>query len=131
GCDTHTVIAVPHPVSGMLGFTPAFGAVQAGVPLLLVSHFDPADFARQMREHRVTNLFTIDEALNALLAAAEGDVPFPDFRFAVFGALNGRAEQIVAEADRRGFRCVSAFGLTEAHSILTLQRPDGSLRERS
>lgn len=130
-CDQHTVIAVPHPISGMLGFTPAFGAIHAGVPLLLASHFDPVVFAGQMRDHRVTNLFTIDEALTALLKAAQGPVPFPDFRFAVFGALNGKAEELIAWADRHSFRCVSAFGMTEAHSILTLQRQDGSVRERA
>jgi fatty-acyl-CoA synthase len=126
-----TVLCVPHPVSGVLGFTPTFSALAAGAPVVLISKFDGAFIAAQMLKHRVTNLSTIDQGLLTLLNDAVGEPIFPDFRFAMFGALNAQPEDCIRIADARGFRCVGSYGMTEVHAGFTLQRVDGSPKERA
>jgi fatty-acyl-CoA synthase len=129
--DFTTTVDVPHPISGVLGFTPTFGALAAGAAVVLQERFDAQRVAADLIRHRVTNVWTIDEGLVRLLDAVEGTPSFPDLRFAMFGALNGPPEDYVRRADARGLRCVGSYGMTEVHAGFTLQRIDGSPAERA
>lgn len=119
------------PLCGAFGMTQALGALAGGATTHLPLAFDPAQSARIIRAHNVTNMAGVDEVFYRLLEQVPENPAFPSLRYVPFGSFNGSAEEFIRKADPRGLRGVGAYGMSEFQGLFSLQPADASPERRA
>ncbi len=95
----------------------------AGVGLSGASGLDAARFLRALHEHRIRTCILIPQMLTALVAAIEagGDRP-PHLRYLAVGGAPV-SESLLARAARLELPVYEGYGLSEAASVVAVNRP--------
>ena len=119
------------PFCGGFGFTIALTSIAAGVPIVLVDAFDPAEASRLVQDHRVTHVMGTNDMLDKMLAAVEGERPFPSLRMFGHANFTPGLTALPAEAERRGVRMRGFYGLSETLAFVAARPADAPLAERA
>lgn len=126
GHQAEDVWSLPLPLFHVGGFAIMMRAAIAGLPLVVQSRFDPAEFSRTCADNRVTLTSFVPTMLRDLLATGE-QVP-PHLRVALLGGASA-PQELVEDAGERGWPVAPTYGMTEtASQIATLPPPELSAR---
>ncbi|MFC7233496.1 AMP-binding protein [Saliphagus sp. GCM10025308] len=120
------------PFCGVLGYNALFSALTSGTPVVLQSHFDPAETIRLIDAHDVTFL----NAIGAMYSRMIDDDGFDSdamssLRRAVVTFMNGfDATEFDRIEDAIGAPLVQPYGLSEANSQVFVGDPTDPREQR-
>ncbi len=112
------------PLCGVFGFSQAMATLAAGCPMTLTPSFDAGQAAALVREREITHINATDEMYRDMLDARTEAQPFPSLRLAGYAAFGAEADDIVADAERRGLRLTGLYGMSEIQALYARQKPD-------
>jgi fatty-acyl-CoA synthase len=128
--DPDTVCLQVLPLCGVFGFCQAIATLAAAQPMVLMSAFDAVEAVALCARHRVTHFEAADDMLDAMLCAAETDVPFETIRFVGYASFNRSLEDLPDRAEARGIRVIGLWGMSETMAFVAGRAPDAPLAER-
>jgi fatty-acyl-CoA synthase len=109
------------PLCGVFGFAQAMASLAAGATMVMQATFDAEEAVALIRRHAITACNGSDDMFARLLAAGNGDVPFPTLRFCGFAAFNPALASLVSNAERHGLRLAGLYGASEVQALFALQ----------
>ena len=115
--------------AALAGSAPVLAALAGGAPTVLHPAFDPPAAAAAVRRYGVTTMAGLDEIFYKMFDVFDYPDPFPTVRYAVFGSFNGSPQDFIATADKRAFKGVGAYGMSELQGLFALQ-PAGADADR-
>ena len=118
------------PLCGVFGFSQAMATLAAGCKMTLMPGFDAERAAALVRARRITFMAATDGMYRQMLEARGEAEPFPSLRLACFAAFGTEAEDMVAEADRRGLALVGLYGMSEIQALFARQRVEDAAAVR-
>ncbi len=110
------------PLCGVFGMSQYAATLAAGAPSVMMSAFDANEAAGLINTHRVTDSVGADDMMDRLLAAGEGDIPFPSLRRFGFASFNAGLADIVERAAARGILLFGLYGSSEVQALFSLQQ---------
>ncbi len=123
-------ILQPMPFCGVFGLTLITGALASGRTSVVMPFYDTEEAVRLMRDHRITHTAGSDDMYNMLLNATDEPVPFPDFRYGIYGSFNAALDDIAERADARGMVLVGVYGMSEVQALYSHWDPQAPLARR-
>jgi long-chain acyl-CoA synthetase len=97
------------------------GAIHAGVRMVVMDRFDPAECCRLVTAERITIVFAVPPVLVALLARADlGELDWSSVRHVMVGAAPVPPELSRRFTQVTGVRVLQGYGLTEAGPVTHL-----------
>ncbi len=118
------------PLCGVFGFCSTLGAMRAGACVVIIDHFEEQAAAQLILQHRITHCFGSDDMYRRLLAAQDGDRPFPTARMFGYAAFEAGASQLALQAWSRGVPLTGLYGSSEVQALFALQPHTLPLAER-
>ncbi len=125
--DDGVTILQPMPFCGVFGLTLITGALASGRTSVVMPFFDTGEAVRLMHDYAITHTAGSDDMYNMMLAATDDPVPFPKFRYGIFGSFNAALDDIAERADARGMTLVGVYGMSEVQALYSHWDPAAPL----
>ncbi|MDF1722075.1 MAG: AMP-binding protein [Minwuia sp.] len=118
------------PMCGVFGLSQVMAALVSGRTTVVMPFYDTAEAVRLMQQYRITHTAGSDDMYNMMLGATDEPVPFPDFRYGVYGSFNAALDDIVDRADARGMCLLGVYGMSEVQALYSHWDPDAPVAVR-
>lgn len=118
------------PMCGVFGLSQVMGAMASGRTTVMMPFYDTDDAVRLMRDYRITHTAGSDDMYNMMLGATDEPVPFPDFRYGIYGSFNAALDDIVDRAEARGMCLVGVYGMSEVQALYSHWDPQTPIAVR-
>jgi fatty-acyl-CoA synthase len=129
--DSVSKVLLAIPLCGAFGFTIAMTAIAGGRPLVLFDAFDAPAVAKAVRRHAVTHMLGTNDMLAKLLAAVDGNRPFPSLLMYGHANFTPGLTELPVEAQRRGAPMRGMYGMSETMAFLATQPLSAPLEQRA
>ncbi|MBL4906912.1 MAG: AMP-binding protein [Sneathiella sp.] len=118
------------PLCGTFGLTQALAGLAAKAHVYCMPVFDPADAARIITEHQITDMNGSDDMFAMLLDQSSESIPFPTLKQGGYAAFNPALGDIVEQAEARGIRLMGLWGMSELQALFSHQDPKAPAKTR-
>lgn len=118
------------PLCGVFGLNAVLGGFAGGAMILLMDAFDPALFARTVREKAATHAYGSDEMYDRILEELGEDDTFPTARRFGYASFHPGIEAFMQRMKARSLPTVGLYGSSEVQALFSLQKLDAPDEER-